>query len=186
MKTKLYAMIILLTFVTLFILPNSFAQEALSRPSVRLVYLHPNDRPAQPDKYDQLRQLIKDAQQFFSDEMQRHGFGRSTFIFESDKEGEPLVHRVTGRFAEEHYNRFTGHKAWEEIREYFDFDDLHHIYFIAIDLESPWEGKHCGEAGVTFWPSSGEAPQRRFYDTITQGEEILGGFAVIPASGRCI
>ena len=186
MKTKLYSVIILFAFVTLVALPNSFAQEVLSQPSVRLVYLHPNDRPAQPDKYDQLRQLIKDAQQFFADEMQRHGFGRRTFIFESDEVGEPLGHRVTGRFAEEYYNRFTGQKAWEEIREHFDFDELHHIYFIAIDLESPWEGEHCGEAGVTFWPSSGGTPQRRFYNTITQGEEILGGFAVIPASGHCL
>ena len=184
MKTKLYFVITLLTFFTLIVLPRSFAQGPLAQPSVRLVYLHPNNRPAQPDKYGQLRQLIKDAQQFFADEMQRHGFGKRTFIFESDKDGEPLVHRVTGRFAEEYYNRFTGYKAWEEIREYFD--ELHHIYFIAIDLESPWEGKHCGEAGVTFWPSNGGAPQRRYYDTITQREEILGGFAVIPASGRCI
>ena len=186
MKTKLYAVITLFLFVTLAVLPNSFAQEVLNQPSVRLVYLHPNDRPAQPDKYDQLRRLIKDAQQFFADEMQRHGFGRSSFIFESDEVGEPLVHRVTGRFAEEYYSRFTGHKAWEEIREYFDSDELHHIYFIAVDLESPWEGEHCGEAGVTFWPLSSGTPQRRFYDTITQGEEILGGFAVIPASGHCL
>jgi len=186
MKTKLYSMRTLFIFITLVVLSNSFAQEVLSQPSVRLVYLHPNDRPAQPDKYDQLRQFIKDAQQFFADEMQRHGFGRSTFIFESDEMGEPLVHRVTGRFPEEYYNRFTGHKAWEEIREYFDFDELHHIYFIAIDLESPWEGKNCGEGGVTFWPSSGGPPQRRFYGTITQREEILSGFAVIPASGHCL
>ena len=188
MKT-LYFMITLFIFFTLAVLPNSFAQEVLSRPSVRLVYLHPNDRPAQPDKYDQLRQFVKGAQQFFADEMERHGFGRRTFIFQSDEMGDPLVHRVTGRFAEEYYTRFTGHKAWEEIREHFDFDELHHIYFIAIDLSSespPWQGEHCGEAGVNFWPSSGGAPQRRFYDRITQGEEILGGFAVIPASGSCL
>ena len=187
MRTKLYFVITLLAFFALTALPNSFAQDDLAQPSVRLVYLHPNDRPAQPDKYDQLRQYIKEAQQFFADEMERHGFGKRTFVFESDKAGEPLVHQVTGRFAGEYYTRFTGHKAWEEIREHFD--EFHHIYFIAIDLSdeyTPWEGQNCGEAGVNFWPSSGGAPQRRFYDIITQGEEILGGFAVIPASGPCL
>ena len=176
----------LLIFLTLIFLSNAFAQGALPQPSVRLVYLLPNDRPARPDRIEALRQLIKDVPQFYADEMERHGYGRKTFRVETDRSGEPLVHRVTGRFAEEYYNRFTGQKAWEEIREYFDFAELHHIYFIAIDIESPWEGKHCGEAGNTFSPSSGGAPQRRFYDTITQREEILGGFAVIPASGHCI
>ncbi|MCY4568329.1 MAG: dockerin type I domain-containing protein [Candidatus Poribacteria bacterium] len=176
----------LLIFLTLIFLSNAFAQGALPQPSVRLVYLLPNDRPARPDRIEALRQLIKDVPQFYANEMERHGYGRKTFRVETDRSGEPLVHRVTGRFAEEYYNRFTGQKAWEEIREYFDLAELHHIYFIAIDIESPWEGKHCGEAGNTFLPSSGGTPQRRFYDKITKGEEILGGFAVIPASGHCI
>ena len=41
----------------------------------RLVYLLPNDRSARPERVTALRQLIKDAQQFFADEMERHGLG---------------------------------------------------------------------------------------------------------------
>lgn len=100
MKKTRSCVLMLLTFMTLVALPKSFAQEALSQPSVRLVYFLPNDRSVRPDRMTALRQLIKDAQQFYADEMQRHGFGRKTFTIETDRGGEPLVHRVNGRFNE--------------------------------------------------------------------------------------
>ncbi len=103
MNTRLYSVIILFGFVTLFTLPNSFAQEVLSQPSVRLVYFLPNDRPARPDRIEALRQLIKDAQEFYADEMERHGYGRKTFTIETDGKGEPVVHRVNGKFKEAYY-----------------------------------------------------------------------------------
>ena len=60
MKTKLYFIITLFAFFTLIVLPSGFAQEPLVQPSVRLVYLLPNDRIARPDKVIVLRQLIKE------------------------------------------------------------------------------------------------------------------------------
>ena len=185
MKTKLYSVITLFAFVTLVVLPNSFAQEALSQPSVRLVYFLPNDRPARPDRIEALRQLIEDAQQFYADEMQRHEFGGKTFTVETDEDGEPVVHHINGEFTEEHYsNSSTGYKVWKEINEYFG--DLQDIYFVAIDLSSEVlnGGYSCGEANVNFFASNGGMAQRRDRN-ITQGEEAAGGFAVIPASGDC-
>ena len=182
MKTKLYSVITLFAFVTLVVLPNSFAQEALSQPSVRLVYFLPNDRPARPDRIEALRQLIEDAQQFYADEMQRHEFGGKTFTVETDEDGEPVVHHINGEFTEEHYsNSSTGYKVWKEINEYFG--DLQDIYFVAIDLSSEVlnGGYSCGEANVNFFASNGGMAQRRDRN-ITQGEEAAGGFAVIPAS----
>ena len=38
---------------------------------------------------------------------------------------------------------------------------------------------------MNFWSSNG-TPRRRSYGMVTLGEEILGGFAVIPASGPCL
>ena len=46
---------------------------------IRLVYFLPNDRPARPERVSALRQLIKDAQEFYADQMESHGFGRKTF-----------------------------------------------------------------------------------------------------------
>ena len=77
---------------------------ALQQPGmVRLIYFLPSDRPARPDRITALRQLIKDTQEFFADQMEHHGFGRKTFTFETDKDGEPVVHRVDGKFKEDYY-----------------------------------------------------------------------------------
>ena len=65
---------------------------------VRVIYFLPNDRPARPDRVAALRQLIKDTQQFYADEMHRHGFGRKTFTIEADADGEPLIHQIDGKF----------------------------------------------------------------------------------------
>ena len=126
--------------------------------------------------------------------MHRHGFGRKTFTFETDEDGEPLIHQINGKFAEEnYYTGSTDYKVWREIREHFDEGDLQHLYFVTIDLSSELlnEGTACGLGGVSFYPVAGNLgfdPTGRFYlrnRNITIGEEVLGGFAIIPASGAC-
>ena len=160
---------------------------------VRLVYFLPNDRPARPERVSALRQLMKDAQQFFADEMQRHGFGRKTFTLETDKDGEPVAHHVDGKFTEsDYYVPFGGSKIWEETFEHFDdSDDLQHIYFIAIDLsyEDIDGGMSGGVGGIGFFPMGGQAVELYAekialrHRNITSGEEALGGSAIISASG---
>lgn len=82
-KLQLWTLTFLLAH-TLFIAIEGHADS--DRPSintngmVRLVYFLPRDRPARTDRVTAIRQLIKDAQQFYADEMNRHGFGRKTFI----------------------------------------------------------------------------------------------------------
>ena len=172
MRTKLYSVITLFALLTLVVLPNSFAQETLNHPSVRLIYFLPNDRPARPERVAALRQLIKDTQQFYADEMQRHGFGRKIFRVETDKDGEPLVHHIDGKFTDAHYLIHTPDKVWTEIKERFDTPQ--HVYFCAIDISSERigtsnirdpKGESCGD-GSEAWPGG--------------GRELI-----IPASGDC-
>ena len=156
---------------------------------VRLVYFLPNDRPIRPDRIPVLRQLMKDSQQFFANEMERHGFGRKTFTLETDKDGEPVVHRVDGKFGEDYYYEpLSDSKIWEEVFEHFD--DPQHIYFIAIDLsyEALNGGRSGGLGGFGFFPMGGQselfAGKVAFrHRDVTSGEEALGGSAIIPASG---
>ena len=191
MKTKLYFVITLLAFFALTALPNSFAQGPLGQPSVRLVYFLPSDRPARPDRIEALRPLIKEAQEFYADEMERHGYGRKTFRVETDRGGEPIVHRFNGRFNERHYyQRLTDFKVWEEFFQ--QVNDLQHVYLIAIDLsyELLNEGESCGLGGVTFSPANADASflfgstAVRHRD-ITPGEEVFGGSVIMPVSGDC-
>ena len=192
MKIKLYFVITLLIFFTLAVLSQSFAQGPLAQPSVRLVYFLPSDRPARPARIEAFRQLIKDTQQFYADEMERHGFGRKTFRIETDRNGEPMVHRFNGRFNEHHYyQRLTDFKVWEEFFQ--QVNDLQHVYLIAIDMsyELLNEGESCGLGGVSFLPSGTDSPSFSFgsaavrHRDITPGEEVLGGSAIMPASGHC-
>ena len=83
--------------------------------------------------------------------------------FETDTVGEPVVNHIDGKFTEDYYyyTEATGNtdfKVWAELFEHFDeADALQHVYFIAIDLsyETLNEGRACGLAGVTFFPSGG-------------------------------
>ena len=183
----------LLTFATLTFLPNTFAQ---SENTVRLVYFLPKDRPARPERIEALRQLIKDAQEFYAEQMESHGYGRKTFNVETDGAGEPVVHRIDGKFRESHY--YTGmsdYKIWEELFEHFD--DLEHIYFIAIDVsyETLNDGDACGLGAPSFVPSDDITPVFLFrspsgpvairHRDITQKQEVIGGSLIIPTSGDC-
>ena len=144
---------------------------------VRLVYFLPNDRPNRPERIPALRQMIKDVQHIFADEMQSHGYGRKTFPLETDKDGKPAVHHVDGKFKEDYYlESLTDSKVWEEIREHFD--DFQHIYFVVIDVSDETLG---GFAAVSYFSTDGQMKLR--HRNITPGEEGLGGFTVIPASG---
>ena len=175
----------LLLASTLFIAVEEQADS--NRPSinangmVRLVYFLPNDRPPRPDRMAALRQLIKDAQQFYADEMHRHGFGGKTFTIETDNNGEPVVHQIDGKFSDNYYyTGTTDFKVWDELVEHFAAPDaLQHVYFIAIDLsyEALNDGQSGGLGGVT-----GQTRLRHRY--LTEGDELFGGFALIPAFGH--
>ena len=182
---KIRFLIFTLLLVSVFFLPMDIAtaQSANTNNMVKLVYFLPNDRPARPERVAALRQYVKDTQQFYADEMERHGYGRRTFTLETDKAGEPVVHQIKGKFAEEHYYReSTGYKVRMELLEHFDANDFQHIYFIAIDLSSERThgGVGCGEASLISLSLGGR------HKDITEGEEILGGLVVIPASGTCL
>ena len=196
MKTLRFCAVTLLLASTLFLTIEGYADS--DRPSVdtngmvRVVYFLPSDRPARPDRVVALRQRIKDAQQFFADEMDRHGYGRKTFTVETDTNGEPLVHQINGKFTDEYYyNSLADYAVWEELLEHFGGNDLQHIYFVAIDVsyEALNKGTAAGLGGPSFFPKQGDigfgppGKAKLRHRHITTGEELLGGMLVIPAHG---
>ena len=152
---------------------------------VRLVYFLPNDRPARPERVAALRELMKETQEFYADEIQRHGYGRKTFSVETNNAGAPVVHRIDGKFPEAHYyESFTGYKVWTEVRAHFNDRDLQHIHFVAIDLsrESTHGGRSGGEGTISFYSQNEQKVVWRKAG-LTEREEAYGGFVVISASG---
>lgn len=142
---------------------ESYLQTLQRREMVRLIYFLPINRTAQADIDAKLDTLIRDVQQFYAEEMQRHGFGRKTFTFETDATGKAVVHHVNGRFTDRHYDRGTFDKIIEEIEDRFDVSK--NLYLISVDTGSEKiDVQWCGQGGI--------------YGT-------TGGRAVVPASGNC-
>ena len=139
---------------------------------VRIIYFLPRNRRMQPDMWTKLDTLIRDVQSLYADEMERNRFGRKTFTFETDADGETLVYRVDGRFNDWQYHTQTQEKVYTEIAS--EFDMTKHVYLIVVDIsiESIEHEDICGVGGGNWF----------------ENEHLLrsgGGYAVVPASGRC-
>ena len=139
---------------------------------VRIVYFLPRDRKLQRDMWTKLDNLIRDVQSFYADQMEINGFGRKTFTFETDEDGEMLVYRFDGQFNDRHYHTGTQEKVYTEISDQFDM--AKHAYLIVVDISSEAinEADTCGVGGGHWF--EGEMATR-----------ARGGYAVVPASGRC-
>ena len=167
MKTKLFRLLCLSILGMLLFIPKTFPQGANPHNIVRLVYFVPHRRQPQPDIEAKLDTLIKNVQEFFADEMERHGFGRKTFALETNRDGRVRVHRVNGRSLDAHYHQQTNLKVQAEVSQQFDFSK--NIYLMVVDISTEQIDGACGKGGDT-WNSAGD----------------WGGRAFIPASGRCL
>ena len=117
--------------------------------TVRMIYFLPNDRPFQQEVVDSMKVTIRQIQTFYADQMEAHGYGRKTFRFETDAQGDPVVHRVDGQHANSYYVRFE-HR--DEIGEKFDTRG-NNVYFVVADystdfLPSGGGGRYGGVAQV--------------------------------------
>ena len=139
---------------------TALAQE-LARPIVRLVYFRASDTALRPNVDAEIDALIKKAQLFFADEMERHGFGRKTFQFETDASGNAVVHHIVGKFAYAHYLN-NWHNWDEEDIEQFDIPRRRSINVLMLDThgakETPdgvcgWGGSNgvAGSASIFCW-----------------------------------
>ena len=135
---------------------------------VKLIYFVPQDRQPQAHIWEKLDEFIRKVQKFYADEMDRHGFGKKTFDFEKDENGEAVIYRLNGEHTDAHYLEGTTDKVLEEINEQFNTSlDSQDIYLVAVDISS----NKIGEV-------TGYAPNMRF------GLEDPIYYALVPTSGR--
>ena len=121
--------------------------------TVRLFYFLPNDRPFRPEVVQRIKDEIRNIQVWFGEQIQAHGFGYKTIRFETDDEGQPLVHRVDGQHPDSHYLDQT----WElvpEIEQVFDLSKSVSVFVIdnstnqidrtAATGSATWSSKQSG------------------------------------------
>ena len=102
--------------------------------TVRLIYFLPNDRPFNAKVVQRMKDVIREVQTFYAEQMQAHGYGKLTFRVELDAQGEPMVHRVNGQHPDSHYvdADHTAVTVWDETRRIFN-EEVNTIYVTAID-----------------------------------------------------
>ena len=71
--------------------------------TVRMIYFLPNDRPFRAEVVQRMKDQIRKIKDFYGEQMQANGHGEKTFRYETDDQGEPLVHRVDGQHPDSHY-----------------------------------------------------------------------------------
>ena len=110
--------------------------------TVRMIYFLPNDRPFRQEVVDSMKVTIRQIQTFYAEQMQAHGYGGKTFRFETDAEGEPMVHRVDGQHPDSHYLANRGERS--ELWRKYDFW-ANNVYLIVIDNSTNQIGDVGGE-----------------------------------------
>ncbi len=100
--------------------------------TVRMIYFLPNDRPYRAEIVQKMKDEIRHIQTFYRDQMRAHGHGAMTFRFETDAQGEPLVHRVDGQYPDSHYLDNTSPTVLAEVEQVFDLL-ANNVYFIVVD-----------------------------------------------------
>ncbi len=145
MNRKLFS-IGLACLIALIFIPH-FVQAQDSRPIVRLIYFRASDTALRPNVDTEIDALIKKAQLFFADEMERHGFGRKTFQFETDASGNAVVHHTVGKFTYAHYLHNHINRNEEDIEQFIP--PQRGIYVIMFDTHGAKELPHgvCGFGG---------------------------------------
>ena len=99
--------------------------------TVRMIYFLPNDRPYRAGVVQQMKTDIRTIQSFFAEQMRAHGYGNSTFRFETDPQGEPMVHYVAGQYPDSHYLEETDRVVSAEIELAFNHEA--NVYLIVVD-----------------------------------------------------
>ena len=99
--------------------------------TVRMIYFLPNDRPYRADVVQKMKDEILKVQTFFAEQMGIHGYGEVSFRIEIDRQGEPMAHRVDGRYPDTHYLDNTVSTVRREIN--LAFNPKANVYLIVID-----------------------------------------------------
>ncbi len=126
MNKKLFSIGPVCFIALLLITPVAQAQD--DRPMVHLVYFRANDTAPRPGVDAEIEALVKKAQLFFADEMERHGYGRKTFQIESDAHGNTIVHHVVGKSRYAHYLKNAD--WYEETPEQISFPERRIIVYM--------------------------------------------------------
>ena len=143
------------------ILLPSFAQEPELQQNdyiVKLFYFLPNDREPRQDIDAKIDKMLKQVQKFYADQMENYGYDRKTFRFETDADGNAVVHHIVGKKDDAQYRKNPASSFGEFAKK---IQTPNTILLVFIDVSGGTIGGNA--CGVTY----------------------SGGRILIPAYGGC-
>ena len=157
MKTQLFRFILYVIMVYLTgALNPAIADLNVGEPrTVRMIYFLPNDRSYRADVVQKMKDEIRTVQTFYAEQMQAAGYGAITFRFETDPQGEPMIHRVDGGHPDSHYLDNTIDSVSNELSGLFNLDA--NIYLTVIDNSIDRVSSSGCSAGGFGWRQSKNA-----------------------------
>ena len=141
---KFRTLIATLTFFLTFSLPLLAQDATQTEYIVKVIYFLGKDRVVDQDANNRIDRTIKRAQKFYADHMEKFGFGRKTFKYESDANGNVLVHHVIGEKDSEAYRKRVGICLNEASVKRIQTQNTTLIVF--VDHGIPTVGQACGLA----------------------------------------
>ena len=97
---------------------------------IRIIYLLPKDKEPPSNIIVKLDKSIRKVQDFYAKEMERHGFGRKTFTFETDESGKAKIYLVE----EQHIPTFDILNLMKK-QQVPDFDMSNDIWLAVVEDE---------------------------------------------------
>ena len=139
-------LIFLLTLAILLTLAGFVLAADAQQFIVRPVYFQPPDAP-EPPSHEIINLLIQ-TQDFYREEMERHGYGTKTFKLETDGAGNVGFHRVRAKRKAEYYSRDTYNRVKSELPSRFTRtpNSLDNVHIIIIGGVSVLDNKNIGFA----------------------------------------
>ncbi len=138
---------------------DSNAQEAAPEEYiVRTVYFLPKDREVRQGIDASISDTVQKVQKFYADYMEKYGFGRKTFKYEPDANGNVLIHHVIGKKNAEVYRKWPLSCFDEQLVRRIQTRNT--VLLVFMDHGSGTLGNACGLA-------------------------LTGRRSLVPANGQC-
>ena len=147
--------------------------------TVRMIYFLPNDWPYRVEVVDSIKTTIRQAQTFYADQMEAHGYGRKTFRFETNDQGEPMVHRVDGQHPFSHYDNTLGTAVVAELEETFDLDANIYVILLGTDALRQGNGQPAGGVGWRHTKNGGALVVSNYFSWFTMAHELGHTFGLL-------
>ena len=139
--------------------------------TVRMIYFVSDPQRFRQEVVDKMKTTIREVQRIYGDQIRAHGFRERTFRYETDAQGEPMVHVVNGTGGNSDYV-----SALARIESVYGYDLSSNIYFIVLGNEEDLQSRNVLGLGFQTSRNGGWAMLRQYIDPnwVTRAAHELG------------